>query len=201
MLSQCTRWPPVSLHLVPEIGLGCRVAVILALMLWQCIYHTPGLTTGLCAWPTRSNFSWTHISSSPAERDLIHDAISSLSCQLWTWKWLKDSGLIHKYKKKKHTQQTHSYLFINPTLLYPSPTQQAEWPNANTWQYPVVTRGWRLYICGYIYGVFLWLSGRVLRCGFNSQGKGCGFNSQGTHILTKCIAWMHCKPLWIKASA
>ncbi len=27
-------------------------------------------------------------------------------------------------------------------------------------------------------------------------------NSQGTHILTKkCIAWMHCKSLWIKVSA
>ncbi len=35
-----------------------------------------------------------------------------------------------------------------------------------------------------------------------SSAKGCGFNSQGTHILTKkCIAWMHCKSLWIKASA
>ncbi len=35
-----------------------------------------------------------------------------------------------------------------------------------------------------------------------SSAKGCGFDSQGTHILTKkCIAWMHCKSLWIKASA
>ncbi len=35
-----------------------------------------------------------------------------------------------------------------------------------------------------------------------SSAKGCGFNSQGTHILIKtCIAWMHCKSLWIKASA
>ncbi len=35
-----------------------------------------------------------------------------------------------------------------------------------------------------------------------SSAKGCGFNSQGTHILKiKCIAWMHCKSLWIKASA
>ncbi len=38
--------------------------------------------------------------------------------------------------------------------------------------------------------MFLWLSGRALRC-------GCGFNSQ-THIL---IMQMHCKSLWIKASA
>ncbi len=34
-----------------------------------------------------------------------------------------------------------------------------------------------------------------------SSTKGCGFNSQGTHIVTKNIAWMHCKSLWIKASA
>ncbi len=36
-----------------------------------------------------------------------------------------------------------------------------------------------------------------------SSTKGCGFNSQGTRILTekKCIAWMHCKSFWIKASA
>ncbi len=37
-----------------------------------------------------------------------------------------------------------------------------------------------------------------------SNAKGCGFNSQGTHILTKnkkCISWLHCKSLWIKASA
>ncbi len=37
-----------------------------------------------------------------------------------------------------------------------------------------------------------------------SSAKGCGFDSQGTHILIKkkkCIAWMHCKSLWIKASA
>ncbi len=34
-----------------------------------------------------------------------------------------------------------------------------------------------------------------------SSAKGCGFNSQGTHILKKCIVWMHCKSLWIKASA
>ncbi len=35
-----------------------------------------------------------------------------------------------------------------------------------------------------------------------SSAKGCGFNSQGTHVLTKIyIACMHCKSLWIKASA
>ncbi len=34
-----------------------------------------------------------------------------------------------------------------------------------------------------------------------SSAKGRGFNSQGTHILKKCIARMHCKSLWIKASA
>ncbi len=35
-----------------------------------------------------------------------------------------------------------------------------------------------------------------------SSAKGRGFNSQGTHILIKkCIAWMHCKSLWIKVSA
>ncbi len=35
-----------------------------------------------------------------------------------------------------------------------------------------------------------------------SSANGCGFNSQGTHILIKkCIAWMHCKSLWIKASS
>ncbi len=34
-----------------------------------------------------------------------------------------------------------------------------------------------------------------------SRAKDCGFNSHGTHIWTKkCIAWMHCKLLWIKAS-
>ncbi len=35
-----------------------------------------------------------------------------------------------------------------------------------------------------------------------SSAKGCGFISQETHILTKnCIDLMHCKSLWIKASA
>ncbi len=35
-----------------------------------------------------------------------------------------------------------------------------------------------------------------------SSAKGCGFDSQGTHVLIKnCITWMHCKSLWIKASA
>ncbi len=35
-----------------------------------------------------------------------------------------------------------------------------------------------------------------------SRANGCGFISQGTHILIKrYIAWMHCKSLWIKASA
>ncbi len=35
-----------------------------------------------------------------------------------------------------------------------------------------------------------------------SSAKGCGFDSQEKHILMKkCIAWMHCKSLWIKASA
>ncbi len=33
-----------------------------------------------------------------------------------------------------------------------------------------------------------------------SSAKGCRFNSQGTHILTKkCITWMQCKSVWIKA--
>ncbi len=45
--------------------------------------------------------------------------------------------------------------------------------------------------------MFLWLSGRAL-C---QQRKGCGFNSQGTHTDNKWITWMHCKLLWIKASA
>ncbi len=46
--------------------------------------------------------------------------------------------------------------------------------------------------------VFLWLSGRALR----QQCKGCGFDSQETHTdKKKCISWMHCKLLWIKASA
>ncbi len=34
-----------------------------------------------------------------------------------------------------------------------------------------------------------------------SSANGCGINSQGTHTDKKCIAWMHCKLLWIKASA
>ncbi len=37
-----------------------------------------------------------------------------------------------------------------------------------------------------------------------SSAKGHGFNSQGTHMKhtdKKCIAWIHCKSLWIKASA
>ncbi len=38
-----------------------------------------------------------------------------------------------------------------------------------------------------------------------SSAKWRGFNSKGTHILIRkfinCIAWMHCKSLWIKASA
>ncbi len=35
-----------------------------------------------------------------------------------------------------------------------------------------------------------------------SCAKGCGFDSQGTHILMKMlITWMHCKSLWINASA
>ncbi len=34
-----------------------------------------------------------------------------------------------------------------------------------------------------------------------SSAKGCGFNSQETHTDEQCIAWMHCKSLWIKASA
>ncbi len=37
-----------------------------------------------------------------------------------------------------------------------------------------------------------------------SNAKGCGFNFQGTHMLINyiknCIAWLHCKSLWIKAS-
>ncbi len=34
-----------------------------------------------------------------------------------------------------------------------------------------------------------------------SSAKGCGFNSQGTHTDNKCIICVHCKLLWIKASA
>ncbi len=34
-----------------------------------------------------------------------------------------------------------------------------------------------------------------------SSAKGRGFNSQGTHMTKKCITWMSCKSLWIKASA
>ncbi len=51
-----------------------------------------------------------------------------------------------------------------------------------------------------VYQWFLWLSDRALRI---SSTKVCGFNSQGTHIPIKknCIARMHCKSLWIKASA
>lgn len=104
----------------------------LTLVLWQSISNSPGLTAGPCAWPrpTRSNFSRTFISFG-----LIHDAISSLSCQLLTWKSVKDSGLIHKHRgKNTHTKNpTHIHLQqidSHPTLLHPSPTQRAEWPLA-----------------------------------------------------------------------
>ncbi len=53
--------------------------------------------------------------------------------------------------------------------------------------------GWSHFKC--CVPVAQWLSIAV------SSTKGCGFNSQGTHIVTKNIAWMHCKSLWIKASA
>ncbi len=103
------------------IGCGCwpEMQRSLALMLWKSIFHSPGLTTGPCVWPTRSNFSWTRISFGPAERDLIHDAISSLLCQLWTWKWVKDSGLIHKNKKKKHTSTPNKPTLIRPYSTLP----------------------------------------------------------------------------------
>lgn len=48
MLSQCTRWPSLSLHLLPEIGLGrgCSPEMqrSLTLVLWQSI-------SNLSAWP------------------------------------------------------------------------------------------------------------------------------------------------------
>ncbi len=34
-----------------------------------------------------------------------------------------------------------------------------------------------------------------------SSAKGWGFDSHGTHADKTCIAWMHCKSIWIKASA
>ncbi len=44
--------------------------------------------------------------------------------------------------------------------------------------------------------------GSVVRA-LRQQRKGCGFDSQGTHVLKKkkSITCMHCKSLWIKASA
>ncbi len=46
--------------------------------------------------------------------------------------------------------------------------------------------------------VFLWLSGRALRL----QCKRLWVQFPGnTHTDNKCIVWMHCKSLWIKASA
>ncbi len=46
----------------------------------------------------------------------------------------------------------------------------------------------------------LWLPVRT-SCGSVVEHCVSGFNSQGTHIFKTCIAWMHCKSLWIKASA
>ncbi len=64
-----------------------------------------------------------------------------------------------------------------------------------------------LIICGLLWCFYLMFR-FLISCGSVvehcvSSAKGCGFNSQGTHILIKkkCIAWMHCKSLWIKASA
>ncbi len=60
------------------------------------------------------------------------------------------------------------------------------------------------YLCVYVY---IYKCHTVFLCGSVvehcvSNAKGCGFDSQGTQILiTKCIPWMHCKSLWIKASA
>ncbi len=34
-----------------------------------------------------------------------------------------------------------------------------------------------------------------------SSAKGCGFDPREQHSDKTCIAWMHCKSLWIKASA
>ncbi len=66
-----------------------------------------------------------------------------------------------------------------------------------------------IYMCIYIYiYIYIYICIYVIySCGSVlehcvSSAKGCGFNSQGTHILQKkCIAWMHCKSLWIKVSA
>ncbi len=53
----------------------------------------------------------------------------------------------------------------------------------------------------YIYTVYICSCGSVVRA-LRLQRKGCGFDSQGTHVLTKkCITLLHCKLLWIKASA
>ncbi len=46
--------------------------------------------------------------------------------------------------------------------------------------------------------VFLWLSGRAL--GLQLKRLWVQFPGN-THTDKKCIAWMHCKSLWIKASA
>ncbi len=49
--------------------------------------------------------------------------------------------------------------------------------------------------CKDFVSMFLWLSGRALcqQCKDRVPGN--------THTDNKCIAWMHCKSLWIKASA
>ncbi len=46
--------------------------------------------------------------------------------------------------------------------------------------------------------MFLWLSGRAL----HKQRKKLWVQFPGNACTNKkCIAWMHCKSLWIKASA
>ncbi len=61
---------------------------------------------------------------------------------------------------------------------------------------PVVGWGFKISL-----GMMLCSCGSVVEHCVSST-KGCGFDSQRRHILkNNCIAWMHCKSLWIKASA
>ncbi len=64
------------------------------------------------------------------------------------------------------------------------------------------------YLCFIVNKILLFVKYCKIVCSFGSvvehcisSANGCEFNSQGTRILIKkCIAWMHCKSLWIKVT-
>ncbi len=53
------------------------------------------------------------------------------------------------------------------------------------------------YICNTEPTVFLWLSGSIAL----AAQKVVGSIPREHTLIKKCISWMHCKSLWIKASA